>query len=170
MDKGNGTDWNERNDGVGENSSNGNGNGSGSGNTPDATTLKILSSRNMSTASLIAAPVSLFFGGVFLSIAALVFGIVALVKVNSVMHSGTEQQAYAQAMRVRAFIGIGISLVALVLNAIALAAVMPMIMELFNGGSLEDIMDSLSDSMMSDSSTTPSRPGLDGSGGESVFD
>lgn len=136
----------------------------------EATRLKIISSRNLSTAALIMAPVSLFFGGVFLSIVALVFGIVSLVKIYKVIRSDAKNDSFARMIYIRAIIGVGISLLSFVLNAYTLAMMMPMIMDILNGENMDEIIDALQDYTANDPGASQDSLTRDGAGSDSVFD
>lgn len=100
----------------------------------------------LASISMIGGPLSLLFGGVLLSTAALVCGIIALVLLRSARAraAGSSEEPIAQNLMRQSVIGLAVSAIALVLNAAALATVMPAMMEalqtgdpsaLMNGGS-----------------------------------
>lgn len=97
----------------------------------DLKTIQVLAS-----ISLIGAPVSLIFSSLFLSIAAFVCGIVAMVMLNKreADPSGSREDEIAEGLKRQAIIGIAISAVALALNAVALAAVLPAMIEAMRTG------------------------------------
>lgn len=95
---------------------------------------QIKSTQNLITVATIAAPISLFFGGVLLSTVSIVCAIVAYMKLKKVMTNGGMQHPLVskviRSIVLAACFGIG----ALILNGISVAMVMPTMMEYMSTG------------------------------------
>ncbi len=92
------------------------------------------------TVSIIAGPVSMIVGGVLLSAVALGCALVALAKVRRVEVPEGTDGALVQAVRHQAMVGVGIGVVALVLNAVTLALLMPGIIEAAQTGDFSSLL------------------------------
>lgn len=97
---------------------------------------EIKSVQNLTTIATIAAPVSLFIGGVLLSGVSIICALVAYMKLKKVMPgNGMQHPLVSKVVRsivLAACFGIG----ALVLNGISVAMVMPMMMDYLNTGDM----------------------------------
>ncbi len=89
----------------------------------------------------VAGPVSLIIGGVALSTVALVCAIIAFTKVRRLLSQGDfPQRPYALTLRQTALIALGVSAVALVLNGITVAMMMPVLLEAMQTGDYSAIL------------------------------
>ena len=79
------------------------------------------------TVSIIAGPVSMVIGGVLLSTVALVCALVAFLKARRVADAAGIDANLVRTMRRQAVLGLAIGIVALVLNAVTLAMLMPLV-------------------------------------------
>ena len=93
------------------------------------------SARRLITASQVCAIVSFFIGGVFLSAAALVCAAMALGKLNLIASAMDSNPDAQRALRRLGYLAIGLSVVALVINIVALIVLYPMVMEAMQSGS-----------------------------------
>ena len=118
----------------------------------DMRTIQLLAS-----ISLIGGPLSLIIGGVFLSTAAFVCGIIALVMVRSSKGDATDEapsDTILQTLTRQAVIGIAVSGIALVMNAAALMMMLPAILDAVQTGDYTSLLNG--DASMSDSSSADS--------------
>lgn len=138
-------------------------------NSANITALKLRSVNKLSNISMIASPVSIFIGGVFLSSFALIIAIVATIKANRILQEIKNGNGYAKLLRNRALLCLGVSIVALGLNIYALITLMPLITEIINGENLNDVIESLKNSASSFSSGQTDTLKPDNSGNNSVF-
>lgn len=102
--------------------------------------IELKSARTLSTVATVAGPVSLIIGGVALSTVSLVCGILALSKVRKVIAASPEPVPVARALRQTAVMGIVIGAVALVLNAVSVALMMPVLLEAMQTGDYSAIL------------------------------
>lgn len=113
--------------------------------------------QTLASVSLIGGPLSLIIGGVALSTAALVCGIIALVAVRGkgAATDETMTDAIRQTLMRQAIIGIAMSGIAVVMNVATIMTMMPAIMDaaqtgdfssLFGGGSADDASSGSTDS------------------------
>lgn len=103
--------------------------------------FELKSARTLSTVATIAGPVSFIIGGVALSTVALVCGIIALTKVRRVLaRDDSAQRPYARALRQTAIMSIAIAVVALVLNAVSVALMMPVLIQAMQTGDYSAIL------------------------------
>ena len=100
------------------------------------------------TVSIIAGPVSMVIGGVLLSTVALVCALVAFLKARRVADAAGIDANLVRTMRRQAVLGLAIGIVALVLNAVTLAMLMPAIIE---AGDLTPLVDGTAGSGVSPS-------------------
>lgn len=103
--------------------------------------LELKSARTLATVATVAGPVSLIIGGVALSIVAIVCAGIALTKVRRIL-ARTEQgqRSYALALRQTARMGIGVGIVALVLNGVSVAMMMPVLLDAMRTGDYSAIL------------------------------
>ena len=99
---------------------------------------QLRSAQTLVTVATIAGPVSLIIGGVVLSTAGLVCAILAVAKVRRAMMGDLEQglAIYASRLRRSAVLSLIICTLALVLNGIALATMLPAMMQAIQTGDL----------------------------------
>lgn len=124
---------------------------------PDELT-KLKSTQNLVTAGIITGPVSMLVGGVPLSLVALICSILALVKVNRLIEA-EPTSSHAQimlSMKRQAYVALAVSALALILNAISLALVLPAFMEYLQSGDYAALLEGsgLSSASSSSSSST----------------
>lgn len=118
---------------------------------------ELKSARTLATVATVAGPISFIIGGVALSTVALVCAIIAFVKIRSVLDDvAPAKRPYARALRQTALMGIGIGAVALVLNGVSVAMMLPVLMEAMQTGDYSAI---LGDAASSLSPTSPSEGG-----------
>lgn len=99
------------------------------------------SARSLSTVSTIAGPISFIIGGMALSTVALVCGIISLNKTRRILESVDDaHRVYALALRQTAIIGIAIGAIALIVNAIGVALMVPVLMEVLQTGDYSSLL------------------------------
>ena len=96
--------------------------------------LELKSARTLATVASIAGPVSLIIGGVALSTVAVICATIAIVKVKHVLSRADPSQ------RTYALLGVVIGLVALVLNAVSVAMILPTLIEAMQTGDYRAIL------------------------------
>lgn len=93
------------------------------------------SARTLSTVAAIAGPVSFIIGGVMLSTVGLVCAIVGFVKIKHVIDDvDGRQKVYATTVRQTLIWGLAISAIALIVNIVGIALMMPVLMEAMQTG------------------------------------
>ena len=100
---------------------------------------KLASTRKLITFANIAGPVSLIIGGVLLSTAGLICSLIARSRINTMLKEQPQDQAFSQKVMQAAkpgAIALIICAIALVLNVISLALVMPAVLEASQTGNL----------------------------------
>ena len=100
---------------------------------------KLASTRKLITFANIAGPVSLIIGGVLLSTAGLICSLIARSRINTMLKEQPQDQAFSQKVMQTAkpgAIALIICTIALVLNVISLALVMPAVLEASQTGNL----------------------------------
>ena len=97
---------------------------------------QLKSAQNLVTVGIIAGPVSMLIGGVFLSLIAVGCSIVALIKVNRLIEAGSTSSHVniMLSMKRQAYVAVAVSALALVLNAISVALLMPAFLESLQSG------------------------------------
>ena len=103
--------------------------------------LELKSARTLATVASIAGPASLIIGGVALSTVAVICATIAIVKVKHVLsRADPSQRTYALSLRRTALLGVVIGLVALVLNAVSVAMILPTLIEAMQTGDYRAIL------------------------------
>ena len=100
---------------------------------------KLASTRKLITFANIAGPVSLIIGGVLLSSAGLICSLIARSRINTMLKEQPQDQIFSQKVMQAAkpgAIALIICTIALVLNVISLALVMPAVLEASQTGNL----------------------------------
>lgn len=100
---------------------------------------KLASTRKLITFANIAGPVSLIIGGVLLSTAGLICSLIARSRINTMLKEQPQDQVFSQKVMQAAkpsAIALIICTIALVLNVISLALVMPALLEASQTGNL----------------------------------
>lgn len=100
---------------------------------------KLASTRKLITFANIAGPVSLIIGGVLLSTAGLICSLIARSRINTMLKEQPQDQVFSQKVMQAAkpgAIALIICTIALVLNVISLALVMPAVLEASQTGNL----------------------------------
>lgn len=100
---------------------------------------KLASTRKLITFANIAGPVSLIIGGVLLSTAGLICSLIARSRINTMLKEQPQDQVFSQKVMQTAkpgAIALIICTIALVLNVISLALVMPAVLEASQTGNL----------------------------------
>lgn len=100
---------------------------------------KLASTRKLITFANIAGPVSLIIGGVLLSTAGLICSLIARSRINTMLKEQPQDQVFSQKVMQVAkpgAIALIICTIALVLNVISLALVMPAVLEASQTGNL----------------------------------
>ncbi|MEY8461180.1 DUF4190 domain-containing protein [Eggerthellaceae bacterium 24-137] len=117
--------------------------------------LELKSARTLAMVASIAGPVSLIIGGVALSTVAIVCAIIALTKIRHILaQPDSPQRAYALALKRTALMGIGVGTVALILNAVSVAMILPTLLEAMRTGDYSAILGDAASSLQS----TPQQP------------
>ena len=98
--------------------------------------------QTLASVSLIGGPLSIIIGGVLLSTAALVCGIVAFVMVRKMQGAaeGAQSTAIEQALTRQAIIGIAVSALALVMNVASVIMMLPAIMDAVQTGDYSSLL------------------------------
>lgn len=115
---------------------------------------QLKSCQTLTTIALIGAPVSLLFGGLALSTAALVCAIVALVKLRKIVTPDDMPGSLERTLYTQALIALVISIVAMTLTVVALIYMFGAIMEAMQTGDISRLFDAAS-------SVTPQEPSPD---------
>lgn len=102
---------------------------------------QLKSAQTLVTVATVAGPVSLLIGGVVLSSVGVVCALMALVKVRRVLAEGVAPglSVYASRIRRSAVLSTLVCALALTLNAIALASVMPALIQAIQTGDLSSL-------------------------------
>ena len=100
---------------------------------------ELRSAQTFTMVGTIAGPVSLFIGGVFLSLIGLVCGCIGRKKYMLLEAKGTEVSDWARRMSKSAKVAIIVSAVAFVLNAVSLFLMWPMLMQLMQSGDVAGV-------------------------------
>jgi hypothetical protein len=106
---------------------------------------KLASTRKLITFANIAGPVSLIIGGVLLSTAGLICSLIARLRINTMLKEQPQDQVFSQKVMQTAkpgAIALIICTIALVLNVISLALVMPAVLEASQTGNLTTLFGS----------------------------
>ena len=104
---------------------------------------KLASTRKLITFANIAGPVSLIIGGVVLSTAGLICSLIARSRINTMLKEQPQDQVFSQKVMQAAkpsAIALIICTIALVLNVISLALVMPAVLEASQTGNLTTLL------------------------------
>ena len=105
---------------------------------------KLLSARRLITFANIAGPVSIIIGGVILSGAGLICAFIARRKINDLLGSNrSENEAFKQRVLTAArpgAVALVICAIALVLNAISVAIMMPMLLSAMQSGDMQTLL------------------------------
>ncbi|MCI8469067.1 MAG: hypothetical protein HFJ75_06230 [Eggerthellaceae bacterium] len=125
---------------------------------------QLRSAQTLVTIATISGPVSLLIGGVMLSTIGLVCAIMALVKANGFLKEPGEDQWKVIASRIRrsSVLAVIVCALALILNAMTVASVMPAMMEAVQSGDLTSLYESYGMAPSGGSGST-------GSGGSSAW-
>ncbi|WP_165252301.1 hypothetical protein [Adlercreutzia sp. ZJ304] len=126
-------------------------------NTPDDESRafanhQLASAQTLVTITIIASPVSLVIGGLPLGIVALICGIVALSKIRAAIEKLSEPSAIANNLKRQAIIGISVSIVSIVLNAISIIIILPAFIEFLQSGDITKLTEAMNFSSASTSS------------------
>lgn len=103
---------------------------------------KLASTRKLITFANIAGPVSLIIGGVLLSTAGLICSLIARSRINTILKEQPQDRVFSQKVMQAAkpdAIALIICTIALVLNVISLALVMPAVIEASQTGNLTSL-------------------------------
>jgi hypothetical protein len=118
------------------------------GNDFDFKAYYLKSTQTITTAALVCAPVSLFVGGVILSIVAIIFSAISFKRTKSFMSSkqGAEVDSEARMfnqMYSRSKLALAISVGSLVLNIISTIRAVMILLSMFSGGDVSLLTDML---------------------------
>lgn len=123
--------------------------------------------QTLASVSLIGGPLSLIIGGVLLSTAGLVCGIIALVMVRSKeAESAIASENIRQTLFRQAIIGIAVSGLAVILNAATLMATLPAILDAVQTGDYSSVFGGGDPSASDSSGSADSGGAFGGSSGE----
>lgn len=116
-------------------------NGSFDGNRPESRELR--SARSLMTASNIMGPVSIFIGGVVLSLAGVICAVISMLKLKRLASSADAVvSTVAKRLSKAAAVSVSICAVALVVNAISAAIMFPILMDAVESGQMDQILGS----------------------------
>lgn len=111
------------------------------GNLPESRELR--SARSLMTASNIMGPVSIFIGGVVLSLAGVICAVISMSKFKRLASSADAAvSAVAKRLSKAAAVSVSICAVALVVNAISAAIMFPILMDAVESGQMDQILGS----------------------------
>ena len=111
---------------------------------PNETLRQLKSTQTLVTVAAISGPVSLLIGGVLLAGIAVIAGILAVVKVGKLsQNSSSEYADLVQKVKRSALVALTISVAAFVLNADALATIMPVILDALQSGDTSSLLQDL---------------------------
>lgn len=121
---------------------------------------QLKSTQTLVTVATVAGPVSLFIGGVVLSTVGLVCAGLALAKVRRAVAAGVEPglAVYASRLQRSAVLSLIVCALALVLNGIALATMMPAMMQAIQTGDLSALYEAY-DLPQGGTTSEPQNPG-----------
>ena len=116
-------------------------NGMFDGNRPESKELR--SARSLMTASNIMGPVSIFIGGVVLSLAGVICAVISMSKFKRLASSADAMvSTVAKRLSKAAAVSVSICVVALVVNAISAAIMFPILMDAIDSGQMDQILGS----------------------------
>lgn len=143
----------------------------GSHEPPSETLRQLKSTQTLVTVAAVSGPVSLLIGGVLLAGIAVIAGILALVKVGKLSKDSSSEYAdLVQKVKRSALVALAISVAALVLNAYALATIMPIILDSLQSGDTGSLLQDLyGGSSTGSSAGSGSGSSVGGSQGSSVW-
>lgn len=138
---------------------------------PSETLRQLKSIQTLVTVAAISGPVSLLIGGVLLAGIAVIAGILAVVKVGKLsQNSSSEYADLVQKVKRSALVALTISVAAFVLNAYALATIMPVILDALQSGDSSSLLQDLyGGSATGSSAGTGSGSSAGGSQGSSIW-
>lgn len=105
-------------------------------------TAQMRTCQTLVTVAIIGAPVSLLFGGVLLSVAALVCAVVAFAKMRRVLGPEDVKGSLARTLYVQASVALFAGAAATALNAAAFAYAFGIVMQAVQGGDVSALFDS----------------------------
>lgn len=117
---------------------------------------QLKSAQTLATVGVIAGPVSLLFGGVILSTVALIASILAFVKVRRAKEPEDKAGSAAYGVYRQSIVALAVSGLALVLNAVSLAFILPTLVDYLQNGTYEDLLNLYGGSTGSSSSADSS--------------
>lgn len=106
-------------------------------------TSQLKSAQTLVMIGIIGGPVSMLFGGVLLSIIALVCGIIGYCKVNSVLQQSKSTDDIAKSLQRQALVAIAVSAIAAVFNVVYLVSIMPVMLEMLQSGDFANLLSDL---------------------------
>lgn len=112
--------------------------------------------QTLTMVALIGAPVSLILGGVALSAAALVCGIIAFVRMRKIITPQDAPGSVERTLYVQSIIGLGLSVVAMTMNVIAFIYMFGAIMDAVQSGDASKLLDSMGNATQQDASSSTS--------------
>lgn len=116
------------------------------------------------TIAFIVAPISLIFGGIVFSIAALVCAIIAFVKMRHVITPQDGTGSLAKSLYTQSMVALGISAAVTVINAVAFVYVLGMVMTALSTGDFSQIYQMIGGGQL------PTGDGGDEASGISIWD
>ena len=105
----------------------------------DERASQIKSIQTLGSVAIIASPVSLVFGGVLLSLAALICAVVGRSKLNALKASGGADASVMRILTRQNTVGIVVSAAALVINAVAFAFTFGFLMDAVQSGDTSEL-------------------------------
>lgn len=106
--------------------------------------------QTLTMVALIGAPVSLIIGGVALSTAALVCGIIAFVRMRKIITPSDAPGSVERTLYVQSIIGLGLSIVAMTMNVIAFIYMFNAIMDAVQSGDASRLLESMGNATQQD--------------------
>lgn len=117
-------------------------------------TRQLSSAQTLTTAAFIAAPVSLIIGGMFLSIVALICGLVARSKIRSAIALQDEPSLMASRLLRQSRLSLFIAAAATAINIAYAVMLFPVMLEFLQSGDMQQALDQLGAAQGSSSAST----------------
>lgn len=99
------------------------------------------SARTLVLIALFAAPISLLFGGVLLSLGSVILSIIALSKVRSILTPEDVRGTYPRILYFQCILSLVFGITALIVNAVFMSMALPVVIDMMRQGDLNSILD-----------------------------
>lgn len=106
--------------------------------------------QTLTMVALIGAPVSLILGGIALSTAALVCGIIAFVRMRKIVTPADEPDSIERTLYIQSIIGLGLGVIAMAMNLFAIIYLFSAISDAVQSGDVSKLLDSMGNATQQD--------------------